>query len=85
MGRTQYHGLQQTAAARPGHSLWWFKPSIIFDGEGGGDLTSRVLYSQKYWWELNLAVGFQIAIANILADLNLVVRYGITIRIYICE
>ena len=33
-----------------------------------------VLYSRKYWWELNLVVGPQIAIAKILADLNLAVR-----------
>ena len=39
-------------------------------------------YSRKYWWELNLAVGSQIAITNILADLNLAVWYGIAIRIY---
>ena len=30
-------------------------------------------YSRKYWQELNLAVGPQIAIAKILADLNLAV------------
>ena len=29
-------------------------------------------YSQKYWWELNLVVGPQIAIAKILADFYLV-------------
>ena len=28
-------------------------------------------YSWKYWWELNLAVGSQIAISNLLAGLNL--------------
>ena len=34
-----------------------------------------ILYrSWKYWWELNLVVGLQIAITKILADLNLVVR-----------
>ena len=44
---------------------------------GGG-----ILYSRKYWQELNLAVEPRIAIARILADLNLVVRYGIGIRIY---
>ena len=32
-----------------------------------------ILYSRKYWYEL------KIAIARILADLNLAVRYGITI------
>ena len=42
-------------------------------------------YSRKYWWELNLAVEPKIAIARILADLNLVVRYGIAICIIICE
>ena len=41
-------------------------------------------YSRKYWRELNLAVEPQIAIARILADLNLAVWYGIAIRI-ICE
>ena len=41
-----------------------------------------VLYSRKHWRELNLEVGSQIAIANILADLNLVVRNRHT---YICD
>ena len=36
-------------------------------------------YSWKYWRELNLVVGSQIAISNVLADLNLVVRYRIAI------
>ena len=40
-------------------------------------------YSRKYWQELNLAVEpKKIAIARILADLNLVVRYRIAIRIF---
>ena len=39
-------------------------------------------YSRKYLRELNLAVGPQIAIAKILVDLNLAVRYGIAICIY---
>ena len=52
-----------------------------------GNITSSLLrivipYSWKYWWELNLAVGSQIATANVLADLNLAVRYGIAMRIY---
>ena len=38
-------------------------------------------YSGKYWRALNLAVEPKIAIARILADLNLAVRYGIAIRI----
>ena len=33
----------------------------------------HILYSQKYWQKLNLAVGLQITIAKILADLNLAV------------
>ena len=41
-----------------------------------------VSYSRKYWRELNLVVEPKIAIARILADLNLVVRYGIAICIY---
>ena len=45
----------------------------------------HIPYSQKYWQELNLAVGSQIAIANALADLNLVVWDGITIRIYVSK
>ena len=46
----------------------------------------HVLYSRKYWWELNLAVEPKIAIARILVDLNLAVRYGIAICIItICE
>ena len=40
-------------------------------------------YSRKYWRALNLAVEPQIAIIRILADLNLAVRYGIAIRIYV--
>ena len=40
------------------------------------------LASQKYLQELNLAVGFQITIAKILRDLNLVVWCGIAIRVY---
>ena len=42
----------------------------------------NLLYSQKYWRELNLAVEPKVAITRILADLNLVVQYGIAIRIY---
>jgi hypothetical protein len=38
--------------------------------------------SRKYWRELNLAVEPKIAIAKILAVLNLAVQYGIAIRIY---
>ena len=40
-------------------------------------------YSQKYWRELNLAIESKIAIARILTDLNLAVRYRIAIRIYV--
>ena len=39
-------------------------------------------YSRKYWRALNLAVEPKIAIARILADLNLAVWYVIAIRIY---
>ena len=41
-------------------------------------------YSRKYWQELNLAVEPKINIARIhvYVDLNLVVWYGITIRIH---
>ena len=42
-------------------------------------------YSQKYWLELNLAIEPKITIARILADLNLVVQYGIAIRIYVSK
>ena len=41
-----------------------------------------ILYSRKYWRELNLTVGLKIAIATILVDLYLVVRYRIAIRIH---
>ena len=41
----------------------------------------KIPYSRKYWWELNLAVGSQIAISNVLANLNLAVWYRITICI----
>ena len=40
----------------------------------------NIPYSKRYWRELNLAVGSQMAIAIALADLA--VRYGIAIRIY---
>ena len=40
-----------------------------------------ISYSRKYWRELNLVVEPKIAIARILADLNLAVRYGIAIGI----
>ena len=42
----------------------------------------QLSYNQKDWQELNLVVGSQIAITNILADLNLAVRYRIAIRTY---
>ena len=32
-----------------------------------------------------MAVGSQIAVANVLADLNLAVRYGIAIHIYVSK
>ena len=41
-----------------------------------------LLYSQKYWWALNLAVEPKIAIARILVHLNLAVWYEIAICIY---
>ena len=34
----------------------------------------KIPYSRKLWQELNLVVGPQIAIAKMLANLNLVVR-----------
>ena len=34
----------------------------------------NVPYSRKYWRELNLAIGPQITIVKILADLNLAVQ-----------
>ena len=43
-----------------------------------------ILYSRKYWRELNLAVGPEIAIAKILVDL----KFGGLVRdrnMYICE
>ena len=42
-----------------------------------------ILYSWKYWRELNLVVEPKIAIARILVDLNLAVQYGIAIRIHV--
>ena len=38
--------------------------------------TAHTVYSWKYWRELNLAVGSQIAIVIVLVDLNLTVRYA---------
>ena len=46
------------------------------------DYMSIIPYSRKYWWELNLVVEPKIAIARILADLNLAVRYRNAIHIY---
>ena len=57
-------------------------------GVGGGAFIQdalRILYSQKYWRELNLAVGPEITIARILMDLNLAARYRIAIRIRASE
>ena len=42
----------------------------------------KLLYSRKYWQELNLAVWSQTAIIKILADFNLAVWYGIAMRTY---
>ena len=53
--------------------------NIIIDGMRGGP---AIPYSRKYWRELNLANEPKIAIARILADLNLAVQYRIAIRIY---
>ena len=39
------------------------------------------MYSQKYWWEMNLALEFQII--TVLVYLNLVVQYRITIHVCI--
>ena len=40
-------------------------------------LTELMLpYSRKYWWQLNLAVGSQIAILNVLADQVKFWRFG---------
>ena len=47
------------------------------------EITSIIPYSRKYQWELSLAVGSQIAIANVLADLNLAVWYVIAIHIHV--
>ena len=46
---------------------------------GQGETVNFIPYSQKYWRALNLAVEPKIAIARILADLNLAVWYGILI------
>ena len=43
---------------------------------------THLSYSRKYWRELNLAVEPKVAIARILADLNLAIWYGIAIHIY---
>ena len=56
-----------------------------FRAQSGTPLPSNIFhclpYSWKYWWELNLAVGSQMAIAKALANFNLAVWYGIAIRI----
>ena len=43
---------------------------------------NSIPYSRKYWRKLNLVVEPKIAIARILADLNLAVWYGIDTRMY---
>ena len=44
-------------------------------------LSKFTVYSQKYWQELSLVVEANImAIATVLVDLNLVIRYGILIH-----
>ena len=48
------------------------------------EISLLVPYSRKYWRRLNLVIEPKIAIARILADLNLVVLYGIAIHI-MCE
>ena len=45
--------------------------------------SGRIHVAENISRELNLAVKPQIAITRILADLNLAVRYGIAIRIYV--
>ena len=40
------------------------------------DTVHYIPYSRKYWRELNLTVGSQMAIAKVLADSNLAVRSG---------
>ena len=49
------------------------KSSIANIGTTWCDLED-ILFSQKYWQELNLAIGHQIASAKILVDLNPVVQ-----------
>ena len=47
----------------------------------GALYTQCIPYSRKYWRELNLAVEPKIAIARILVDLNLAIRYEIAMLI----
>ena len=59
-----------------------YSGAVLILCERLGRTFKLILHSQKYWRELNLAVEPKIAIARILADLNLVVWYRIAIRIY---
>ena len=80
-GPVSNHLVQNTVMVRLSASL----PLYLTSDENSkcsGSQQYKLLYSQKYWWELNLAVGSQMAIAKALADFNLAVRYGIAIRIY---
>ena len=54
------------------------RESLELEGEGNTNIIGNysVPYSRKYWWELNLAVGSQMAIAKALADFNSAARYG---------
>ena len=47
------------------------KQYYYFHAEFLEEVRYKLLYRQKYWRELNLVVGPKIAIAKVLADLNL--------------
>lgn len=57
----------------PFPELVWLSLRLITEDKETSSMYLHILYSQKRWQELYLAVGLQITIANILADLNLVV------------
>ena len=51
----------------------------------GHEIFPLLYIIQKYWQKLNLVVGPKITIVRILVDLNLAVRYGIAIHIYVSK
>ena len=66
----------------------WSHVSVLTNLTLSHTTEDQILYSRRYWRELNLVVepASNITIAIVLVDLNMMVRYGITMHYkYICE